>query len=265
MGVLPTLRGLMTHDLIERQVLGGGPWLNPLWNRETSSFGGGGSGGATEAYARRAPFYEPFTPAGDDDEFDDESFTGWTTVDGSGGAGTVTVTEGHDVVSLAHAGGDTTWDLHAYLKAMTLSANDYVEAWVEYYARNTSTPSVGVVMADGATAGAGTAVIFGSVNAAAAHSMRLASVPGFVNVGTATDFSLTPGSLGRGIGVRLVYEGANNWSGWVSINGFDWQNVTGTLARVMTPTHAGFFISVWGSAVTPMPMLANVHYCRFSV
>lgn len=232
----------------------------PAW----ADVGGGGGGVDTialQSYARRAPFYEPFTPAGDDDEFDDESFSGWTLV--NSGAPIPTITEDHDIACIVHPGGDAAAEITAWLKAMTLTAGDYVEGWFELFTRNTNTPSVGVIMADGETHGAGTQVFWEIFNTTTTQQLGFASHTNFATAGSSSVFNMTHGMfLGRGVGLRLVYEGSNNWSGWVSINGFDWLNVTGTLARTMTPTHAGFFTSTWASAI---PLRANVHYCRFSV
>jgi hypothetical protein len=259
MGVLPTIRGLMVHDLIERQVLGGGPWLNPLWNRESSSFGGGGgSGGATEAFAARAAIYSPFTVSGDDDEFDDESFSGWTAVENGAGP-TLTKTEGNDVLSILHPGNDGS-AIHGFVKARTVSANDYVEVWASVVSANAAAYMVGCLFSDGTTWGTGNPVTFW-INAQTTNNVSLTQFTNWQTVGTQSNFTfINAGHTVRGVGLRLVYEGSNNWRGYLSLDRISWIDVTGTLARTLTPTHVGFMCSSW---ITTAKGAFSIRYCRF--
>jgi hypothetical protein len=216
--------------------------------------------GSTPAVADRSSIYKVWTSlSGDDDEFDDASFSGWTAV--NSGSHLPTLTEGNDVLSIDHPGSDATAELHAWVKAKTINANDYVEGWFSYYGRSQSSPSIGVIMANGNTYGAGTQVFWELFQTNAnAQQLALASHTNYSTAGTAS--TLPMGVLyNYGVGLRLQYLGSNNWAGFMSVDGISWRNFTGTLSRTMTPTHAGFFVSTWGGT---LPMVVKCHYCRFS-
>lgn len=216
---------------------------------------GTGASAANVKDYRRSPWYKPFAVGANDDEFDDASFTGWTLVDS--GSHTVVVTEDNDVISLAHPGGDATAELHAWLKTVTLGTNAFVEAWVHSDGKGSANQSIGVMMSDGTTYNAANTQVyfdfFGTIGTS------LASHTKFNTAGTSTNNNIGNQHY-AGIGIRLQYLGSNNWAGFISVDGINWLNITGTISRTMTPTSAGFFVSTWGSAT---PANFTIRYCRF--
>lgn len=212
---------------------------------------------AVQRYLRRVPFYPPFTPSGDDDEFDDGSFSGWTAVQDA--SPTPTLTEDNDRLSIYHPGGDAAAEMHAWVKARTVSANDWIE--IAYYggagAQNFNL--MGLIFSDGTTYGAGAQVTFwDSFNQGQWTLMNM------------TNFNTFGGSINHFLNqyhapasprfMRLMYLGSNTWRGLISADGITWVNVTGDLSRTLTPTHVGFLVSTSGGA---SPFNFGLHYARF--
>jgi hypothetical protein len=204
-------------------------------------------------YTRRA-IYLPFTPGTNAYEFTGSDLSNFTAV--NSGSHTVVATESNDQLSLLSPGSDASAELHAWMKTATINANAYVEAWFEYCGKGSANLSAGVIMSDGHTYGAGNQVYFDFFGAS---STSLANHTNFSTAGTATNNALLT-QWACGMGIRLVYLGSNNWAGYVSKNGIDWVNITGTLSRTMTPTEFGFFVSTWGAANAA---LWTVRYVRF--
>lgn len=223
---------------------GSGAWSTPS---------GTGATAAQLLDATRRAFYKPFTTGTDAYEFTGSDLANFTAV--NSGSHTVVATEDNDMLSLAHPGGDATAELHAWMKTATINANDYVEAWIEYTGKNSAACSFGVIMSDGHTYGAGTQVFFAAFNTI---STTLANHTNFSTAGTSSNNNVSNQWTG-GIGIRLQYLGSNNWAGFLSLDGINWQNITGTLSRTMTPTEFGFFCSTWNSA---NPGIFTLRYCR---
>jgi hypothetical protein len=218
---------------------------------------GGGSGGATEAYARRAPHYPPFSVTGNDDEFDDGSFSGWTAVQDT--APVLTLTESNDCLSVYHPGGDAAAELHAWVKAQSFAANDWIEVALRLTGIAGAHKIVGVIFADGTTYGSGTQVGFYY----SANEQRWVRTPhtNYNTTGGVTTIAFQPWQVMSDAFIRLKYLGANNWQAYASPDGVSWIDVfSGSFARTLTPTHGGFFVSTWGGST---PMAASIRYCRF--
>lgn len=203
--------------------------------------------------------YATFTPTGNDDEFDDESFTGWTAV--TPGSNNPTLTEVGSMLSMAHPGGDAAAALHAWVKqpANGIPANTYVEAAFRMLGRTQNFSLAGLIFADGSTYGAGTQVVF-QFSPAEASPIRWGSFTNyssFVSTGSVTMLTAGPFS---DVFLRFRYEGSNNWRGYVSCDGTSWADVTGSFARALTPTNVGFFVSTWGGA---QPCTYSWRYVRF--
>lgn len=217
---------------------------------------GGGTGGATEAYARRAPHYPPFTVTGNDDEFDDGSFSGWTAVQDS--SPTLTLTESNDCLSIYHPGGDSAAELHAWVKAQSFASNDWVETCLRVTGIQVHYRIAGLIFADGTTYGAGTQVGFYY----SPSEQRWIRTPhtNYNTTGGITVVNYQNNSIHGDMFLRFKYEGSNNWRGYASPDGISWLDITGSFARTLTPTHAGFFVSTWGGA---LPFVASLRYVRF--
>ena len=167
-------------------------------------------------------------------------------------------TELNDVLSVAHPGGDALAELHAWLKARTVAANDWVEVSWRGWGRGQNFNLAGVVFTDGTTFGAGAQVGFWySPNQA---FVTLANHTNFSTTGTSSTFGVQNESPAHDVFLRLVYLGSNTWRGLVSCDGVSYINVTGDLTRTLTPTHAGFFVSTWGGSA---PYIFSFRYCRF--
>lgn len=218
-----------------------------------------------QAFDPRSAIYKPFTPAGDDDEFDDASFSGWTAV--SSGSPSLTVTEANDVCSILHPGGDANAQIHAWVKARSISVGDWVEAAFRVATNITANqfPNCGVLFADGNTYNAGAQVLgcWGLQNAgAAAYVMR-----GHTNFNTAgTTQSVTAPVSHSGttdIIIRLVYQSANTWQLHFSADGITFVNAITNLSYSMTPTHAGFFCTTWANSNATTKSNFSFRYVRF--
>jgi hypothetical protein len=210
---------------------------------------------AAEIRARRASIYVPFTPSGVDDEFDDANFTGWTAV--TPGTNDPTISEANDNVTLALPGGGASASLRAFMKADTISVGDIIEMCFRGIGRAATFNQCGLLFADGNTYGAGSQFSFafspGETSFVKHHFTNYNSVASGVG------YAYYGGSAFSDVFMRLKYESANNFSGWISADGNLWVNLTGTINRTLTPTHLGFHASSWGSAT---PYVWSIRYFR---
>jgi hypothetical protein len=206
---------------------------------------------------RRRAFYPAFAvPNADDDEFDDNNFSGWTVVQDS--SPLLTITEQNDVLSIAHPGGDAAAELHGIVKAKTWSVGDYVEACVQGLGAFQNFNIIGLTASDGLTYGAGVQMVYQYSPIESISCIRR-----FTNWSTNTATSglfAAPTRFPGLMFMRLKYVSANNWAGFQSPDGISWVNVTGTIAGTLTPTHAGISVTTWGGA---NPFAWSVKYIRF--
>jgi len=210
-----------------------------------------GSGGGTGSAAAggtdpKTAVYPQFTPAGVDDEFDDGSFSGWTLVDD--GTHQATVTEANNVCSIALPGGDTSQHLHAWLKAATVSVGDVIEAVIRGVGPSANFHMCGLIMADGTTYGSGAQVCWALVPVS--NTLQLFAHSNFNTQGTNTTVTLSGTTPNSDLFLRLKYVAANTFAGYVSADGVSWINLTGSLARTVTPSQVGFFATTF-SATSP--------------
>lgn len=213
------------------------------------------TGGAVDS---KTSIYTPFTPSGDDDEFDDGSFSGWTAVQNA--TPVLTITEANDRLSIYHPGGDSAAAFHAFVKARTVATNDWIEVCVKGGGRVTSYCIFGLIAADGTTYGSGKQVLFyNSPNETQAFS---AYANGFNSV-TINSSQGNIGQVGTDIFMRLKYVGSGNFRVYASPDGVSWMdtnNATFAHASGVTPTHLGFCLTSWGSST---PYIWSVRYVRF--
>lgn len=200
--------------------------------------------------------YKPFTPSGDDDEFDNGSFTGWTAV--NSGSHNPTITETNGVASFLLPGSDSTAELHAYMKAHTFSANDYIETCEQSAGINQNYDAFMLIAADGTTYNAGTQVTFGPTPPL--DVMPFYSFTGYNAAGVVNQYSMKQGTSVSMHCWRLKWISANTWAGYVSPDGISWAQVGPNQTRTFTPTHFGFAMSAWGGT---NQKVWSLYYVRF--
>lgn len=204
----------------------------------------GGSGGWTDALVER----ESGSDASDD-EFDDGSFSGWTSVETA--AHGTTATEKGDTLSIIH---DTTADggevFHARLKSIGAhTAPTTITAGVRLMHTGNGYPFVGVAFTDGTTFGAGKQV-HGSISSRGGSGgapiwARLGRHTNFSTSSATTDFDVYGWYVG--IHVRLKWEAANTWGMQVSPDGVSWWTTATGISYTMTPTHFGLWFGTYGN------------------
>lgn len=183
------------------------------------------------------------------DEFNDGVLnTAWGRVD-SAGAARCTWTEGADVLSGYNDGGDAGNELHCMMRPLTtaggsLVAGDAFVTMITLMGPNAVYTMGGLVLADGATYGAGKQVHQLLFLGAGTISWDIRSATNYSVAGT------TVGSVAWGIQKyysRLVMLTATTWRVDLSPDGVSWIK-GGVLTYTMTPTHVGMLTSSWTSA-----------------
>lgn len=219
----------------------------------------GGAGGATLAQAARVPWYNPFTVSGDSDEFDNGSFTGWTTVDS--GSHTPTLTEANDFLSIYHPGNDATAELHAYMKTpASFNTGKTIECAFRGNGIAQTNNLFGLIMADGTTYGAG-AQVFLRLNPAT-PGVVISNFTNYSTNGTASNSGWSAGTPTGMIFFRLVYTAANTFQAYSSVDGTSWLDLFGgTKSYTLTPTSLGFAFSSWAGT---NPYTWCLHYVKIS-
>lgn len=190
----------------------------------------------------RSLVYEPFVPGTYDDEFDDESFSGWTAVN-DGSASVPTYTEGNDRLNINVPGGESAGELAAQMKNPgTINVGAYIECFVKFNGTSGNYNQFCLLFADGATFGAGSQA-----------PMRMSISQNLLIWSQATNYQ-TEGTAANGAylasasgwhGLRMTYSAANTFLVQYSADGLSWVT-RGTLGRTLTPTHVGFATTTWG-------------------
>lgn len=222
----------------------------------TLSAVGGGSGGNAGGLDAISSVYPLFTAGANDDEFDDGTFTGWTAV--NSGTNVPTVTETNNVASVYLPGGNSPAELAAYVKAVTPSAGQYVEGAFRGQGKAGAYNICGLVMADGSTYGAGNQVIW--YYSPQEGKWALSTHTNYNVQGT---FGPQDAQLDGAYGdmfMRLEYDAANTFRGWVSPDGVSWVDATGAVSYTLSPTRVGFFVTTWGSST---PFVWSWRYFKF--
>jgi len=201
--------------------------------------------------------YPVFTPGANDDEFDNESFSGWTAV--NSGTQVPTVTETNHVASIVHPGGGSSAYLWAYMKTYSPSANDYIEMAFRTAGANQNYNRVGLIMANGASFSSGSQVVFNMTPSLG--NLYVSQYSGYnADNGVASTVASTFITLGSGVVfLRLKYEGSNHFRGYTSPDGISWADITGQVTSTLTPTHIGFCLTPYGASV---PYNVSVHYFK---
>lgn len=182
----------------------------------------------------------------DDDNFDDESFTGWTAVAGS--PALTSTTEKSHRFNVVVPNGTAAAQLYAWVKPKTApGAGDYIQVGFHDDGLPAGFPLAGVLFADGATYGSGNQEAF-----------WMSSTEDKLYIGRHTGYntSTTNASTVRHTGfnkyivnhLRLIWSSANTYHGDFSLDGISWiRAFSGSTSASFTPTHAGFFCTPWGS------------------
>lgn len=212
---------------------------------------------AAEIRARRASIYVPFTPAGVDDEFDDANFSSWTAV--NNGTIVPTVVEANDRASISHPGGGAAALLCAYMKTQTPATNSTIELGFTMTGLGQSFNICGLIFADGNTHGAGNQVVF--YFSPQENAWAKATMTGYNAASSGVGYPCHSKVTTRIQLIRFKFQGSNNFSGWTSVDGQQWVNLTGTFSRTITPTHIGFFVTTWGGG---NPQIFAPEYFRYN-
>lgn len=192
------------------------------------------------------------------DEFDDDTFSGWTTVQG----GTVvrtTVEKDHFLNNRISTGATGQWTCHMKSTG-TLTAGNTIETCVRQWCFANGAPMMGLFMADGVTYGSGTQVGFHWSPHEDCVVVR--SIPGYL---AQTAFTTKPfdGSLQfRDIHMRLEFLGSNAFSAYTSADGVSWKkdidNYTPS-GLSFTPSYVGIGFTTWNSS---FPSMHSFRYFR---
>lgn len=195
----------------------------------------------------------------DDDEFDDESFNGWTEV---ATTPALTKTEQSHHMNFLIPTGTAAAQFYGYMKAKAPSAGNWVQAGFRFSSAAPSYPMAGVMIADGATYGAGKQTILRW-----SPVERTYALSGFTNYNNFANAAASQGGIEghyaeAAIHLRLTWLGSNNYDGHVSLNGVHWLKLFSSVGvGTMTPTHMGFGVSSWGAG---KEVGASLTYCRFN-
>ena len=206
----------------------------------------GGASGASEAYARRAAIYTPFTEGTDDDEFNDASFSGWTAVENA--TPVLTITESHDALRIYHPGNDAAAQMHGFVKTpSSFNTGKAIEIAFRGLGVPHTNPLMGLVMANGTTYGAG-AQVWARFNINT-PAIVVSNMTNWNTAGSSSTLSINSAAPGTGFFMRLTYDAANTFSVYMSPDGVTWVAAHSAKSYTLTPTVLGFCLSSWSGTV----------------
>lgn len=194
----------------------------------------------------------------DDDEFDDDSFSGWTQVY-HGSSPTLSLVEQDKGLSIKLGAGGGAAVHTAWMKAKTPSSGDYIQCGYSAWGGGGAYPHFQLIFADGTTYNAGNQVMFGYSPNEEVHTLR--SMTGY---NTQTAFS-NPGTTKMWsvptLHLRMTFKGSNTWDTFVSPDGIQWAQIHSNRSMgSLTPSHVGFGVTTWNGA----EYVWNVKYARFN-
>lgn len=196
----------------------------------------------------------PSATGGEDDDFNDGSFSGWTTVE----VEALTIIEARGRASMTHPGGGASGKFSCRVKSHTFATNDWCETAVKWGARNQDFNMMGLVMTNGTVHGTSNGALW-LIDPPQSSLRRQASngLNGDTSANTYT-YSSAPGN-GECF-LRWRYEGSNTFRGYASPDGISWQDITGAYSGyTLTPTHWGFGVTTWGAS---LPLIASFAYFK---
>lgn len=197
----------------------------------------------------------------DDDDFDDESFSGsWTILQGTPN---VTITERNHRASILIPNGSAAAQQYGFMKAKTPSSGDYVQAAFQTGGGSGQFPIPGVMLADGATYGSGNQMSFGySLNE---NSFFLRHFTGYNTYGGHdVSGSSQNAYFWPTMHLRIRWISSDHYTCECSPDGVSWAVVFSNQSNSgmsSTPSYMGFNLTSWGSS---RDLVTSVPYCRFS-
>lgn len=203
--------------------------------------------------------YPPFVAGAYDDRFLDGVYSGWTQILPT--SPTITVTERVNWLGITHPGGDAAVELHAFLKqpSPAPTANAIIETCFQFAVRSGVAYLFGLLYADGTTIGSGAQVGW-FFNPQSTFMSRLRFTGFNAGSGSETTYTWQARANHNLLFMRLQYLGSNNWRAYMSVDGVNWQDWTGSYSMTLTPTHVGFFVS---SSSLAAPGSIAVRYFRY--
>lgn len=180
----------------------------------------------------------------DDDDFDDESLTGWTLVQGTPNC---TVTEKSHHCSILVPSGTAGGQHYGLVKAKTPPAGGWIQCGLQMGGPAGGYPIAGLVMADGGTYNAGKQEQFTFSPNENQFFMRETNNWNS-NVGQNGGGGEQP-YLMKTFHLRLRWNSTNNYTAYCSPDGISWATVFngGYGSHSTTITHVGLIVTNWGS------------------
>lgn len=194
----------------------------------------------------------------DDDDFDNESFSGWTTVQGTPN---ITLVEKNHRASVFVPSGSASAQHYGFVKAKSVGVGNYVQAGFQMSGGAGQFPIAGVVMSDGATYNSGKQVCFTfSPNE---NQYFLRGLNTWNANATQTSSAGILLYLCPILHLRMEFRGSNAYTCYASVDCINWATIFSNTSchTVGTPTHAGFICTTWGSS---SQFVHSFSYCRFS-
>lgn len=217
------------------------------WNSDGTTTPSSGGGGGVDLADRR---WIPESDNAANDEFRDGSIdVAWTRVDASGQSGYASIIEGGDSLSLKTSlGSDGAGpSLHALMKPYALAVGEYIQTHIKSAGIVSNYPTVGLIVADGNTHGAGNQHVAMYIPAGSFYGFSHAAFTGY-NSRTAGFVDSTADGRLNEFHLRLHRDTSDVWRMSTSPDGVQWAEVS-THTHALTPTHVGLYCSGWGSAV----------------
>lgn len=187
------------------------------------------------------------------DPYNDGTLDSSTVITGGGSA---TWAEGGDVLSATFSGqggGQTV----ARVKPITIAVGGYIETAIRLLANN-GTSFAGLCFTDGTLSSSNFVGTFAGYSGGQALFPVLAGTVASVTGSAATSIF----QIGSVLYVRLMWVAANTFRVYYSPDGVTWTTFGfGDLAKTMTPTQMGVFVSAWGGSANNV---ASFEYLKCS-
>jgi len=199
------------------------------------------------------------TPTAYDDEFDNGSIDGWTSIEVSGHENEWYEPTGLKGLSCYVPNGKGTFKLCGKLKSIgSLSPPFYIETAVRLNSREYGYPCAGLVFSDGVTQGSGKQ-IFTSIHSYI-KAFDLQIYTGFTSRDSTNEINTQPYGRQDYMHIRLAYVSANTFSCYFSPDGVVWYAGFENISYSLTPTYMG--IAENSPDNDTYPFLVNYGYFR---
>jgi hypothetical protein len=185
------------------------------------------------------------------DEFDDDTFSGWTTVIG-GGVTLNTIEKDHFLSSTITTGSVGQWTAYMKDTGGNLSIGNSISTCFRIFFPDSGFPHSSIIMADGVTYGSGEQMNFGfSIKE---NEFVLRRTPGYLAQvsGTASQSLYHPANSHYDMHLRLTYKGSGLYDGETSLDGINWykafsNNGGNATVGTMVPRYIGIGFTTWNS------------------